>query len=66
MAVNGRHVNQGGGSLDSVLDCISENLRGVIEELALLKTVTPKRKIPPLIDTELQLLINKRNVTDRR
>ena len=51
------------GSLDVVLDCISEKLRGAMEELALLKTVTPKRKGPALTDTELQLLINKRNAT---
>ena len=36
------------------------------EELALLKTVILKRKKLPWIDTELQVLINKRDATYRR
>ena len=49
-----------------MLDCISENLREAIEKLAPEKTVRPKKKSPPSIDTELQLMIDKRNNLHRR
>ena len=55
MDVIGRHVCVTG----RVLNCISENLRKAIEELAPEKTVRPKKKRPPWIDTELQILIDK-------
>ena len=58
--MTGRCVNRK-ASLDDMLDCISENLHGAIEEMAPLKTFTPKRIRTPWIDTELQLLINKQN-----
>ena len=49
---------------DSILDCISENLREAIKQLAPEKTVIPKKKRPPWINTEfqhLQLLIDTQN-----
>ena len=39
---------------------------GASAQLAPLKTITPKRKMPPWIDTELQLLIENHNVTHIR
>ena len=50
-----------GESLDSMLDCISKNLREAIEQLAPEKIIRPKKKRPPWIDTELQIMLDEGN-----
>ena len=51
--------------IDSALNCLNTNLQSVINQLAPLKTVSPKRR-RPWINFELQLLINKRKATEKR
>ena len=47
------------------LKCLTSNLQLAIDQLAPLKTITPKRIKPPWINDEIQLLISKHKATER-
>lgn len=47
--------------LESGLNCLNNNLQVAIEEIAPLKTVTPRQTKRPWIDSDIQHLIHKCN-----
>ena len=51
---------------NNLIECLYKNLQTTVDELAPLKTINPKNKKDPWINTELQFLINKRNATEKR
>ena len=49
--------------INAALECLNKNIQLAIDDLAPLKTVNPRNTKQPWINTELQLLINKRKAT---